>query len=112
MATDGPDADAGGAPEADEAADLDLDLVLDARELVGLLADDDRRRVFAALVLGAGDVTEVRELTGLGLREAVTALGRLTDGGLVVADEQGRHYLLGEAFRLAARAAAPAEPDD
>ena len=86
--------------------------ILDARELVGLLADDDRRRVFAALVLGAGDVTEVRELTGLGLREAVTALGRLTDAGLVVADEQGRHYLLGEAFRLAARAAAPAENDD
>ena len=87
-------------------------LVLDARELVGLLADDDRRRVFAALVLGAGDVSEVREVTGLPLREAVTALGRLTDAGLVVVDEQGRHSLLGEAFRLAARAAAPAEPDE
>jgi hypothetical protein len=90
----------------------DPELVLDARELVGLLADDDRRRVFAALVLGAEDVDAVRELTGLGLREVVTALGRLVDAGLVVADEDGRHYLLGEAFRLAAIAAAPAEPEE
>ena len=88
------------------------ELILDARELVGLLADDDRRRVFAALVLGAGDTAEVRELTGLGLRETVTALGRLVDAGLVVADEKGNHFLLGEAFRLAARAAAPEEPDE
>jgi hypothetical protein len=90
----------------------DPEPILDARELVGLLADDERRRVFAALVLGAGDVSEVRELTGLGLREAVTALGRLVDAGLVVADDKGRHYLLGEAFRLAAMAAAPTEADD
>jgi hypothetical protein len=31
-----------------------------ARELVGLLADKDRRLVFAALVLGGGDLATVR----------------------------------------------------
>ena len=35
-----------------------MDSPFEARELVGLLADEDRRRVFAALVLGATDASE------------------------------------------------------
>ncbi|MGH2474955.1 MAG: DUF2087 domain-containing protein, partial [Candidatus Limnocylindrales bacterium] len=39
-----------------------------------------------------------------------TALARLVAGDLVVRGDRGEHVLLGEAFRLAAVAAAPARP--
>jgi hypothetical protein len=82
----------------------------DAVRLVGLLADDDRRAVVAALVLGASTVNDIRGETGLDTRAVVTALHRLVEGDLVVASDGGHHQLLGEAFRLAARAAAPQRP--
>lgn len=77
----------------------------DAAELVGLLADDDRLRVVAALVLGASTLDDVCRSTGLEARRAVTALIRLTGAGLVLADEP-HHHLLAGAFAHAARAAA------
>jgi hypothetical protein len=81
-----------------------------ARELVGLLADDDRRAVFAALVLGATDPESVRSASGLDVRPAVRALQRLIDAGIVVRGDDGTVHLLGEAFALAARAEAEREP--
>jgi hypothetical protein len=86
------------------------DPVPDAVTIVGLLADDDRRRVFAALVLGGSTLDEVRAATGLTSRRAATALARLVAGDLVVRGDRGEHVLLGEAFRLAAVAAALARP--
>jgi len=82
----------------------------EARELVGLLADEDRRRVFAALVLGATDMESVRAASGLGTRACAKALQRLVDTGLVVRGDDGLHHLLGEAFALAARAEAARAP--
>ena len=79
----------------------------DAYGLVALLADENRRRAAAALVLGAATVDEVKAATGLGTRAAVTALSRLVDGELVVRGDDGTYVLLGEAFRRAAMAAAP-----
>lgn len=78
--------------------------------LCGLLAEPDRLAVFAAVVLGAGEVAEVTAATGLPVRAVTVALGRLQAGGLVgtsggklVADISG--------LRAAARAAAaPPEP--
>ena len=84
--------------------------VPDAATIAGLLADDDRRRVFAALVLGGSTLAEVRAATGLTSRRAATALARLVSGDLVVRSDRGDHVVLGEAFRLAAVAAAPARP--
>jgi hypothetical protein len=81
-----------------------------ARELVGLLADEDRRRVFAALVLGADDAETVREQSGLDARAAGRALQRLVDSGLVIRGDDGALFVLGEAFALAARAEAEREP--
>ena len=81
-----------------------------ARELVGLLADDDRRAVFAALVLGATDLPTVRARSGLELRAAAKAVQRLVDVGLVVQADDGMLHLLGEAFALAARAEAERAP--
>lgn len=83
----------------------------DAVRLVGLLADDDRRSVVAALALGASTVNDIRAETGLDSRAVVTALHRLVDGDLVVVADGGHHLLLGEAFRLAARAASPDRAD-
>lgn len=82
----------------------------DAYALVALLADDARRRAAAALVLGAATVDEVKAATGLGTRVVATALARLVDGELVIRGDDGSYVLLGEAFRLAAIAAAPPRP--
>ncbi len=82
----------------------------DAYQLVALLADDARRRVAAALVLGASTVEECKAATGLGARAVGTALSRLVDGELVLRDADGHHHLLGAAFERAAIAAAPPRP--
>ena len=83
----------------------------DAATIVGLLAGDERRRVVAALVLGATTVDEVRTATGLGARAVGEALARLVNSELVIRDDDGSHALLAEAFRRAAMAAAPDRPE-
>jgi hypothetical protein len=84
--------------------------LLEAGELVGLLADDDRRKVIAAMVLGASTTPEIADAAGLGLREVVRALGRLDNAGLVVGGSDDHHVLLERAFSLAARAEAASRP--
>lgn len=81
-----------------------------ASELVGLLADADRRRVVAALILDATTLDELRAASGLDLRALTRALHRLVDAGLVVRSEHGEHWLLEDAFRAAARAEAARVP--
>jgi DNA-binding transcriptional ArsR family regulator len=83
---------------------------LDAGELVGLLADDDRRKVVAALVLGAVSRAEIAAATGLDLRGVVRALNRLIGAGLVLEGPGDEHILLEAAFPLAARAVAASRP--
>lgn len=80
--------------------------VLDAKRLVGLLAEPERLKVVAALVLGSATTDEVAEATGLETRTVVDALDRLTSGGLV--EQSGDEFLLLEAaFKVAARKSAP-----
>jgi hypothetical protein len=84
----------------------------DAATIAGLLADDDRRRVVACLILGSTTIDDVRTATGLSARRVVEALARLEGGDLVVRADDGHRYLLiGEAFRRAAMAAAPGGPE-
>jgi len=73
-----------------------------AVELAGLLADERRRRIVAALVLGACSRDEVRSRAALTPRDFVTALGRLVDSGLVVDDANSLSLAEG-VFRDAAR---------
>ena len=54
-----------------------------AARFAGLLADDDRRKVFAAIALGARTVDDVVEATGMELGAAQLAVQRLVGGGLV-----------------------------
>jgi hypothetical protein len=74
----------------------------EASTLLGLLADDDRLRTVAALVLGSGpaSVSEVATAAGLDVRRAAKALTRLAGAGLV--DQSGDSYVLRpERFREA-----------
>jgi hypothetical protein len=86
--------------------------VPDAATIAGLLAEPQRVRVFAALVLGARTVEEVRDATGLGARAVGSALSRLIAGELVVRGSGGDHYVVEEALRAAARAARHAVEDE
>jgi hypothetical protein len=84
----------------------------DAGVLVGLLADDDRRKVVAALTLGATGVDDVARATDLTPDRAGRALARLVDAGLVVASESGGLAVDGEAFRRAARQSRARPPSE
>ena len=83
----------------------------EASTLLGLLADEDRLRTVAALVLGSGPATvsEVAATAGLDLRRAAKALTRLAGAGLV--DQHGDSYLLrAERFREALDSLGRSEP--
>ena len=85
----------------------------DAAKLVGLLADDTRLAVVAALALGATDIDSVAEATGLTGTQVALAARRLGRGGLVRRDGTGlelRRELFGAAARGAAEATPPPEP--
>ena len=72
----------------------------EAATLLGLLADPDRLRVVAALVLGARTPAEVAARAGVEVARAGKALARLTSGGLVE-QEGSNHRLVVERFREA-----------
>ncbi|MFE3144074.1 DUF2087 domain-containing protein [Streptomyces scopuliridis] len=74
------------------------------RDLVGLLAQNDRRLAYAALVLGATGLEEVAERTGLRTAAAAMALQKLVEGRIAHHDPAQRTYaLLDDTFRLAMR---------
>ncbi|MER7417066.1 DUF2087 domain-containing protein [Micromonospora peucetia] len=78
-----------------------------AQVLAGALADDVRRQVFAAIVLGGADAPAVAGRTGLSARQVVTAIRRLVDAGLVTG---GDRDLRVDADRLREAARAPSVP--
>ncbi|MFI6237547.1 DUF2087 domain-containing protein [Micromonospora sp. NPDC050784] len=79
-----------------------------AHALAGALADDGRRRIFAAIVLGATSATEVAERTGLPARVVLTGVRRLTDAGLVTGAD-GALAADEVSLRAAARESRPAD---
>ncbi len=80
--------------------------ILDAGAIVGALADDARRRCFAAIELGANSPEAVAVATGLASTEVAKALGRLLDSGLVIAWGDRSGLRVGEqVFQTAARLA-------
>lgn len=70
-------------------------------DLVGLLADGDRLRVFSAVVLGHGTLEEIRAATALDTRSVGTALAKLVGGGLLSEDKH-RYHVEEHEIRLAA----------
>jgi len=80
-------------------------------ELVGLLAEPERLRVVAAMVLGARTHTQIAEASRLPPKSVAAALHRLHTGGLIE-DAPGGYILCTALFKEAARAAAPPSPAD
>jgi hypothetical protein len=80
-----------------------------AATVLGLLSDDDRLRVAAALALDAHDPAEVAARAGMDVRRAGRALARLTSAGLVEQDGNG-YRLVRERFREALESIPPNEP--
>lgn len=85
--------------------------MLSASRLVGLLAEPDRRRVVAAMILGAGNRSDIAADAGLAVRATSAALDRLVGAGLVEDLGDDHFALLAQAFALAARAEAPPPAD-
>ena len=79
---------------------------VDAATIVGLLAERERLRVVAALVLGARSPADVVAATGLPARDVGRALQKLQAAGLV---DEGLAVRV-ELVKSAAREAAPAPP--
>lgn len=78
--------------------------------LVGLLAEESRLKVLAAIVLGARSEPEVVAATGLAARTVRKALDRLSRGGVVEATADGRLRVAIERFKEAARRVAEERP--
>jgi hypothetical protein len=78
--------------------------------LVGLLAEEGRLKVVAAVVLGATTPTAVAGATGLDPKAITKALDRLIRGGLVEATGAGGLRVTAERFKEAAQQAAAARP--
>jgi len=80
--------------------------------LVGLLAEESRLKVVAAVVLGAGSEPDVVAATGLTAKTVRQALDRLVRGGMVVEGQPGGGGLrvATERFKEAARRAAAERP--
>ena len=82
----------------------------DAGSIVGLLADDARLRVLAAVVLGARTMVAIGDRTGLDSRAAHKALERLVAAGVVEAVDDGFRVALDVLQQAARRAAAERPP--
>jgi hypothetical protein len=78
--------------------------------VLGLLADEQRLRVLAAVALGAGSEDAVTAAAGLERRLVRRALDRLATVGLVVEEDDGRLCVAMEPLRLAARRASHMRP--
>jgi hypothetical protein len=78
----------------------------DAGTLVGLLAEPERLRVFAAVALGASTVEAAASAAGVDPKQAVVALERLAAAGVVVEADGGGLTVATERFKEAARHAA------
>jgi hypothetical protein len=70
--------------------------------LCGLLAEPERLRVFAAVVLGADSPGDAATATGLPVRTVMAALRRLEQGGLM-ASAGGKLVAVDSAFKDAVR---------
>ncbi|MDQ4070746.1 MAG: DUF2087 domain-containing protein [Actinomycetota bacterium] len=78
--------------------------------IVGLLAEESRLKVVAAIALGATSEPEVVAATGFPAKVVGKALDRLTRGGLVEMAGDGRLRVAVERFRDAAQRVAAQRP--
>ncbi len=82
-----------------------------AVSLIGLLADEDRLRIVAAVALGATTTRGIAQATGLPLKGVGKPLARLVTGGLITEDG-GRYEVALEELRAVAREGSQRDPED
>jgi len=82
----------------------------EARRILGLLAEPERLRVLAAVVLGHNSIGKIVRATGVDDRRAEKALARLVAGELLIEDGAGGYRVAVEQLKATARASAP-EPE-
>ena len=80
-----------------------MDDVPEPRDLLALLAEPDRLRAFAAVVLGADNLIDVAEWARLEPRAAARALNRLVAGGLLEGAAAKDYRVRTEVLKEAAR---------
>jgi hypothetical protein len=90
----------------DDADDPDVNVI------VGALADPDRRRLLAAIELGATSLPDAARACDLPEHRAAKAIARLVDAGLVVSSPEAGLRVDGTVFSRAARAALSRPPSD
>lgn len=84
-----------------------------AANIVGVLADADRRRMLAAVELGARTLDEATAASGLPANRAAKAIGKLLEAGVVTADAVAGGYAVDdELFASAAREALARRRDE
>jgi hypothetical protein len=88
-----------------------VDSGVEARQILGLLAEPARLRVVAAVVLGYTTMDDISRVAGLSHKEVRRALARLVAGGLVVQEQTVRRIDV-EGVRAAARRLAESEPEE
>ena len=84
----------------------------DALDALAVLADDERIRVAAAVVLGRRTADDVAEATGLTKRRALEALTRLEAAGLVARQGGEWTFEVARLKEIAKEARPREEPDD
>jgi hypothetical protein len=82
-----------------------------ADQIVGLLADEARLRVTAAIVLEPGSTEAVASRCGLTVRQTIAALSRLEAAGLVSRDPTGAWVFAIDRLRALAREARPTDDE-
>jgi hypothetical protein len=75
----------------------------ESKKLIGLLSDEDRLRVVAAIILGADILENIRTATGLDDIILMKCLTRLESGGIVEYQADSGYRICIEVFRDAAR---------
>ena len=88
-----------------------MEAPLTSVQLVRLLAQEDRRKVVAALILhdGVSALADIAEATSLELRTVVDAVDRLVTGGMV--EQAGDRFVLrSDVFQYAARTEVAEKP--
>jgi hypothetical protein len=84
----------------------------DVNVIVGALADPDRRRLLAAIELGATSLPDAARVSDVPDQRAAKAVARLVDAGLVVSEPGSGLRVDGSVYSRAARAALSRPPSD
>jgi hypothetical protein len=92
-----------------ELGDATQSALEDAARMLGLLAEPERLRVAAAVVLGHEQVKDIARVSGVDERAVGQALARLVAGGLMVRAGTGYRFAT-EELKLAAQAVARSRP--